>query len=82
MSRADKVLISGHTDNVGDPDYNMKLSLKRAEAVRDYLISLGADPKKLQVIGEGMNRPIADNSTKEGRAKNRRVEVEVIGLGK
>jgi len=82
MSRADKVKISGHTDNVGDSNYNMKLSLRRAEAVRDYLISLGLDPKKVEVIGEGMTKPIADNSTKEGRAKNRRVEVEVIGLGK
>ena len=82
MSRADKVKITGHTDNVGDPDYNVKLSLRRAEAVRDYLISLGLDSKKVEVIGAGETEPVADNSTKEGRAKNRRVEVEVIGLGK
>ena len=82
LSSCEKVIITGHTDNVGDADYNIKLSLKRAEAVRDYLISLGADPKKMQVSGEGMNKPIADNSTKEGRAKNRRVEVEVTGSGK
>ena len=82
LSRADKIKITGHTDNVGSPDYNMKLSLRRAEAVRDYLISIGVDPSKLEVKGEGMTKPVADNSTKEGRAKNRRVEVEVIGLEK
>jgi outer membrane protein OmpA-like peptidoglycan-associated protein len=82
MSSADKVKITGHTDNVGKADYNMKLSLRRAEAVRDYLVSLGADAGKLQVGGEGLTKPVADNSTAEGRAKNRRVEVEVIGLAK
>jgi len=82
MSSADKVKVTGHTDNVGKADYNMKLSLRRAEAVRDYLVSLGVDPRKLEVSGEGMAKPIADNSTAEGRAKNRRVEVDVIGLGK
>lgn len=82
MSRADKVKITGYTDNVGTEAYNKKLSLKRAEAVRDYLVSLGADPGKLQVSGEGMANPAADNGTAEGRAKNRRVEVEVVGLSK
>ena len=82
MSSASKVKITGHTDNVGTADYNKKLSLKRAEAIRDYLVSLGVDPGKLEVSGEGEARPIADNKTAEGRAKNRRVEVEVIGLGK
>jgi outer membrane protein OmpA-like peptidoglycan-associated protein len=53
-----------------------------ADAVRDYLVSIGVDPAKIEVSGEGMTRPIADNSSKEGRAKNRRVEVEVTGLGK
>jgi len=82
LSSASKVKIAGHTDNVGSDDYNKKLSLKRAEAVRDYLVSLGGDPAKMEVAGEGETKPIADNSTAEGRAKNRRVEVEVIGLGK
>lgn len=82
MSRADKVKVTGHTDNVGSADFNKKLSLKRAEAVRDYLVTLGADPAKLEVSGAGMENPIADNKTAEGRAKNRRVEVEVVGLGK
>ena len=82
LGRADTVMITGYTDNVGKPDYNSKLSLQRAEAVRDSLISLGADPKKLQVSGAGETKPIADNTTEEGRAKNRRVEVAVIGVEK
>ena len=82
LSRANKVIITGYTDNVGAPDYNATLSLKRAEAVRDHLISLGADPTKFQVSGAGEAKPIADNSTEEGRAKNRRVEVLVIGVEK
>ncbi len=82
FSRADKVTITGYTDNVGEASYNSTLSLQRAEAVRDYLISLGADAAKFQVSGAGEAMPIADNSTEEGRAKNRRVEVGVIGVGK
>ena len=82
LSRADKIKITGHTDNTGSADYNMKLSLQRAEAVRDYLVSLGVDPNKMEVSGEGVTKPVADNSTPEGRAKNRRVEIEVIGLEK
>jgi OOP family OmpA-OmpF porin len=76
------VVITGYTDNVGSPDFNTTLSLQRAEAVRDALISLGADPSKLQAKGAGESMPIADNSTDEGRAKNRRVEVQVEGLEK
>ena len=82
LSRADKVTITGHTDNVGQHDYNATLSLQRAEAVRDYLIVLGADASKFQVIGAGETKPIADNTTDVGRAMNRRVEVEVIGVEK
>lgn len=82
FSRADKIIITGHTDNVGAADYNMKLSLKRAEAVRDYLVSIGVDPAKMEVSGEGMTKPVADNATAEGRAKNRRVEVDIFGLEK
>jgi OmpA-OmpF porin, OOP family len=82
FSRADKIKITGHTDSTGSADYNRKLSLRRAEAVRDYLISLGGDGSKMEVIGAGESNPIADNRTKEGRAKNRRVEVEVIGVEK
>ncbi|HXY54337.1 MAG TPA: OmpA family protein [Nitrospirota bacterium] len=82
LSSASKVKITGYTDSSGTPEYNMKLSLRRAEAVRDYLLGLGVDPKLMEVSGAGMTNPIADNSTKEGRAKNRRVEIEVIGVEK
>jgi len=82
LSRADKIIITGYTDNAGAPDFNSTLSLQRAEAVRDHLISLGANPSKFQVSGAGETNPIADNSTEDGRAKNRRVEVAVIGVEK
>jgi len=82
MSRADKVKVTGYTDSVGSAAYNKKLSLRRAEAVRDYLVSIGVDPAKLEVDGAGMDNPVADNKTAAGRAKNRRVEVVVIGVGK
>jgi len=76
------VMITGYTDNVGRTDSNSALSQQRAAAVRDHLISLGADPQKFQVSGAGEANPIADNSTEEGRAKNRRVEVAVVGSQK
>ena len=79
LTRADHVMITGYTDNVGEASFNSTLSLQRAEAVRDHLISLGADANKFEVSGAGETNPIADNSTDEGRAKNRRVEVTVIG---
>jgi outer membrane protein OmpA-like peptidoglycan-associated protein len=82
LSRADQVAITGYTDNVGEADHNATLSLQRAEAVRDQLISLGADPSKFHVSGAGETNPIVDNSTDEGRAKNRRVEVAVLGVGR
>ena len=83
LRRADKVIITGYTDNVGDPEFNVTLSQQRAEAVRDYLIILGPPiPTKFQVNGGGEGNPVADNSTDEGRAKNRRVEVEVVGIEK
>ena len=82
LSRADKIIVTGYTDNTGAPDYNTKLSQQRAEAVRAHLISIGVDPNKIVATGAGDTKPIADNNTKEGRAKNRRVEIEVTGLGK
>ena len=82
LSSADHVMITGYTDNVGGADSNSALSQQRAAAVRDHLISLGADPQKFQVSGAGEAHPIADNNTEEGRAKNRRVEVAVLGAEK
>ena len=72
-------IIIGHTDSTGDAKYNQGLSLRRAEAVRDYLVNTGAPAKKLRVIGRGESDPIASNETSEGQAANRRVEVIVVG---
>jgi OOP family OmpA-OmpF porin len=82
LSAAKTIKITGHTDSSGPAEYNQKLSVKRAEAVRDYLISLGADASKMEVSGMGEDKPIADNKTAAGRAQNRRVEVEVTGTAK
>lgn len=72
-----KVEIQGHTDNVGQAQMNMELSEKRAQAVRKYLIDAGVPATQLTAHGYGDERPIADNSTKAGRAKNRRVEFNI-----
>ena len=73
-----KILISGHTDNVGAADYNQKLSQNRAESVYKYLISKGINADRLQFKGFGTTVPVADNNTEEGRAKNRRTEITIL----
>lgn len=73
-----KIEISGHTDNVGSDNFNQQLSEKRAKSVVDYLISQGIDASRLKYTGYGESQPIADNSTKEGRQKNRRTEFEIL----
>ena len=70
--------ISGHTDNVGDAQKNMILSKKRAEAVRNFMVSQGIDASRLNVLFFGQTMPIAPNDTPEGRQKNRRVEMKII----
>ena len=71
-----KLVIVGHTDNVGDLDYNMNLSKRRAEAVQVALVSShNVDPSRLKAWGAGYLSPIASNKTEAGRAKNRRVEL-------
>jgi OOP family OmpA-OmpF porin len=79
VSSVEAVQITGYTDNTGAPEYNQKLSEARAATVKDFLVKNGIDPSKITIVGRGMNDPIADNATKEGRAKNRRVEVMVKG---
>ncbi|MFZ9298778.1 MAG: outer membrane protein OmpA [Hylemonella sp.] len=73
------IIAVGHTDSIGSDAYNQKLSVRRAEAVKAYLISKGIDKNRIYTEGKGEKQPVADNRTKEGRTKNRRVEVEVVG---
>ena len=70
-----KVEVAGHTDSIGTDNYNMGLSLRRANAVRDYLISKGIAAENLTAKGYGESQPVADNQTAAGRFKNRRVEL-------
>ena len=77
------VIAIGHADSTGPDAYNMKLSVRRAEgAVKAYLVSKGIEANRVYTEGKGERQPIASNRTKEGRAKNRRVEIEVIGTRK
>ena len=73
------IIAVGHTDSVGTDGYNQKLSVKRADAVKDYLTSKGIEKNRVYTEGKGEKQPVADNKTSEGRAKNRRVEIEVVG---
>ncbi len=69
------VEVRGHTDSVGPADVNLDLSQRRAGAVRDELVQRGVAPGRITAVGYGEDFPIADNSTREGRARNRRVEL-------
>jgi len=71
------VIAEGHTDDIGTDAYNLKLSRRRAEAVRDYLVAGGISPKRITVEGFGESHPVASNATADGRAQNRRVELRV-----
>jgi OOP family OmpA-OmpF porin len=73
-----KVEIQGHTDSTGTKAYNQVLSEKRAQAVMEYFVSKGIARERLTAVGYGLSRPIASNKTKEGRAKNRRVQLKPI----
>jgi outer membrane protein OmpA-like peptidoglycan-associated protein len=73
----DRIRIQGHTDSTGSAAHNEELSLRRAQAVRDVLLSRGVKQQQLLVEGVGESRPIADNATAAGRAQNRRVELHI-----
>lgn len=73
------IIAVGHTDAVGSDSYNQKLSVRRSESVKAYLVSKGIEKNRVYTEGKGEKQPVADNKTSEGRAKNRRVEIEVVG---
>jgi len=73
------IIAVGHTDSIGTDAYNQKLSVRRAEAIKTYLVSKGMEANRVYTEGKGEKQPVADNKTAAGRAKNRRVEIEVVG---
>ena len=73
-----RVEISGHTDNVGNEAMNTNLSRRRAESVKAWFVKNGVVPTRLVAVGHGPTKPIADNKTKDGKAKNRRVEFKLV----
>ncbi len=73
------IIAVGHTDSDGSDSYNQKLSVARSESVKSYLVSKGVEANRVYTEGKGESSPVADNKTKEGKTKNRRVEIEVVG---
>jgi outer membrane protein OmpA-like peptidoglycan-associated protein len=72
--------VAGHTDSVGTDSYNQALSVRRAQAVADYLVARGVNRDRIIVVGAGETRPVASNDTESGRAQNRRVEITIVPL--
>jgi len=72
-----KVSLAGHTDSIGTEAYNLRLSERRVNSVKDYVVKKGVDSSRISGQGFGESKPIADNKTAEGRSKNRRVEIKV-----
>ncbi|MFP4154208.1 MAG: OmpA family protein [Halothiobacillaceae bacterium] len=79
LSEIAKITVVGHTDSIGTAEYNQGLSERRANTVRDYMIEKGVPAGKIEAYGKGEADPVADNSTREGRAQNRRVDVTTEG---
>ena len=77
-----KIRIEGHTDADGSSAYNKDLSQRRATAVMEFLTDLGVDEARMEAVGYGEEKPIADNETAEGKEKNRRVEFNILGRGR
>ena len=73
------IIAVGHTDSTAGDSYNQALSVRRSEAVKAYLVSKGVEKNRVYTEGKGEKKPVADNKTKAGKAKNRRVEIEVVG---
>jgi outer membrane protein OmpA-like peptidoglycan-associated protein len=73
-----KVVVEGHTDNVGKAAVNQKLSQGRADSVMKYLVGKGVAPSRLEAKGYGESKPVADNATAKGREANRRVELRIV----
>jgi OOP family OmpA-OmpF porin len=76
------VIAIGHADSIGSDEYNQRLSVRRAESVKAYMVSKGVEPNRVYTEGKGEKQPVANNRTRDGRAKNRRTEIEVIGTRK
>ena len=76
------VIAIGHADSIGSDAYNQRLSVRRAESVKAYMVSKGVEPNRVYTEGKGEKQPVANNRTDDGRAKNRRTEIEVIGTRK
>lgn len=77
LSGGREISVEGHADARGRAEYNVRLSLQRAETVRDELANGGLDRERMRVVGHGESQPIADNETEDGRAQNRRVEIVI-----
>lgn len=76
------LIATGHTDSIGTEQYNQGLSERRAASVKNYLVSKGIAADRIYTEGKGESQPIASNATREGRAQNRRVEIEIVGTRK